>query len=108
MSDGHASPNYWLIWLYLFILTVIEIAVIFTPVAKLLIVIALVSLALVKATLVAAYFMHLRFEARTLALIALVPLFLGALLIFILIPDHSAVAHKTADSVKVAPAAGHR
>lgn len=108
MSDGHASPNYWLIWLYLFILTVIEIAVIFTPVAKLLIVIALVSLALVKATLVAAYFMHLRFEARTLALIALTPLFLGALLIFILIPDHSAVLHKTADSVKVAPAAGHR
>jgi cytochrome c oxidase subunit 4 len=108
MPEGHASPNYWLIWLYLFILTVIEIAVIFTPVAKLLIVIALVSLALVKATLVAAYFMHLRFEVRTLALIALTPLFLGALLIFILIPDHSAVQHKTADSVKVAPAAGHR
>ena len=108
MADGHASPNYWLIFLCLFILTVIEIAVIFTPVAKLLITIALVSLALVKATLVAAYFMHLRFEVRTLALIALTPLFLGALLIFILIPDHSAVLHKTADSVKVAPPAGHR
>jgi cytochrome c oxidase subunit 4 len=108
MSDGHASPNYWLIFLCLFILTVIEIAVIFVPVAKLLIVIALVSLALVKATLVAAYFMHLRFEARTLALIALTPLALGTLLIFILIPDHSAVLHKTADSVKVAPPAGHR
>ncbi len=108
MADGHANPNYWLIWLYLFILTVTEIAVIFTPIAKLLIVIALISLALVKATLVAAYFMHLRFEARTLALIALTPLFLGAVLISILIPDHSAVAHKTADSVKVAPAAGHR
>jgi len=108
MADGHASPNYWLIFLCLFILTVIEIAVIFVPVAKLLIVIALVSLALVKATLVAAYFMHLRFEARTLALIALTPLALGTLLIFILIPDHSAVSHKTADSVKVAPPAGHR
>ena len=108
MADGHASPNYWLIWLYLFILTVTEIGVIFTPLARLLIVIALVSLALVKATLVAAYFMHLRFEVRTLALIALTPLFLGALLIFILIPDHSAVPHKTADSVKVAPAPGHR
>jgi len=108
MAEGHASPSYWMIWLYLFILTVTEIAVIFTPIAKLLIVIALVSLALVKATLVATYFMHLRFEARTLALIALTPLFLGALLIFILIPDHSAVPHKTADSLKVAPAAGHR
>ena len=27
MAEGHASPNYWLIWLYLFILTVTEIAV---------------------------------------------------------------------------------
>ena len=108
MAEGHASTNYWLIFLYLFILTVIEIAVIFLPVAKVLIVIALISFALVKATLVAAYFMHLRFEARTLALIALTPLALGTLLIFILIPDHSAVSHKTADSVKVAPPAGHR
>lgn len=95
MAEGHASPNYWMIWLYLFILTVIEIAVIFAPVAKTLIVIALVALALTKATLVAAYFMHLRFEVRTLSLIALAPLVLGALLIFILIPDHSAVPHKT-------------
>ncbi len=108
MAEGHASPNYWMIWLYLFILTVTEIAVIFTPIARLLVVIALVSLALAKATLVAAYFMHLRFEVRTLSLIALTPLFLGAVLIFILIPDHSAVLHKTADSVKVAPAASHR
>ena len=95
MAEGHATPNYWMIWLYLFILTVVEIAVIFTPVAKILIVIALIALALTKATLVAAYFMHLRFEVRTLSLIALTPLVLGALLIFILIPDHSAVPHKT-------------
>jgi cytochrome c oxidase subunit IV len=108
MAEAHASPNYWLVWLYLFILTVAEIAVIFMPIARVLLVIALVSLALTKAALVAAYFMHLRFEVRTLALIALTPLFLGALFIFILLPDHSAVPHKTADSVKVAPAAGHR
>ena len=95
MAEGHATPNYWMIWLYLFVLTVVEIAVIFTPVAKILIVIALIALALTKATLVAAYFMHLRFEVRTLSLIALTPLVLGALLIFILIPDHSAVPHKT-------------
>jgi cytochrome c oxidase subunit 4 len=108
VSAEHGSPNYWLIWLYLSILTVIEIAVIFAPVARFLIVIALISLALAKATLVAAYFMHLRFEVRTLALIALTPLVLGALLIFILLPDHSAVLRTTAESVKVAPAAGHR
>ena len=95
MAEEHASPNYWLIWLYLFILTVLEIAVIFTPIARVAVVISLIALALAKASMVAAYFMHLRFEVRTLSMIAVTPLLLGALLIFILIPDHSAVQHKT-------------
>jgi cytochrome c oxidase subunit 4 len=107
MAEGHASPNYWMIWLYLSILTVIEIAVIFAPMAKLLIAIALISLALTKAVLVAAYFMHLRFEVRTLSLIALTPLVLGALLTFILIPDHSAVPHKTAPGKRPAAVQAH-
>jgi cytochrome c oxidase subunit 4 len=105
MAEAHAAPNYWMIWLYLFVLTVIEIAVIFAPVAKVLIAIALISLALAKAALVAAYFMHLRFEVKTLTWIAVTPLVLGALLIFLLVPDHSAVPRKTAESVRIAPAA---
>jgi cytochrome c oxidase subunit 4 len=102
MAEGHASPNYWMIWLYLFILTVVEIAVIFAPVAKVLIVIALIALALSKAVLVAMYFMHLRFERRALSLIAITPIFLGALLIFLLVPDQSAVPHKTTGVAKPA------
>jgi cytochrome c oxidase subunit 4 len=96
------------IFWWLFALTIIEIAVIFTPLAKLIIAILLISLALSKASLVAMYFMHLKFERRTLGLIAVTPLVLGTLLIFILVPDHSAVPHRTADSARVAPAAGHR
>jgi len=107
MAEEHASPNYWMIWLYLFILTVVEIAVIFTPFPKVLIVIALVALALAKASLVAMYFMHLRFEVRTLSLIAATPLFLGALLIFLLIPDQSAVPHKTTGVAKPAAVGKH-
>jgi cytochrome c oxidase subunit 4 len=106
MAEGHGSPNYWMIWLYLFILTVVEIAVIFAPVARVLIVIALVALALSKAALVAMYFMHLRFERRTLSLIAITPLFLAAVLIFLLVPDQSAIPHKTTGVAK--PAAVER
>ena len=40
MADAHANPNYWLVWLYLSILTVVEIAVIFIPMARVLLVIA--------------------------------------------------------------------
>ncbi len=108
MAVTHTGPNYMTIFWWLFALTIIEVAVIFTPLAKLVIAILLISLALSKASLVAMYFMHLRFERGTLGLIAVTPLVLGTLLIFILVPDHSAVPHKTADSVRVAPAAGHR
>lgn len=108
MAVTHTGPNYMTIFWWLFALTIIEVAVIFTPLAKLVIAILLISLALSKASLVAMYFMHLRFERRALGLIAVTPLVLGTLLIFILVPDHSAVPHKTADSVRVAPAAGHR
>lgn len=107
MAEGHKDPNYWLIWLYLFILTIFEVAVIFAPIAKLIIVVALVALAISKAALVALYFMHLRFERRTLSLIAVTPLFLGALLIFLLMPDQAAVQHRTDEALRPAAVETH-
>jgi cytochrome c oxidase subunit 4 len=102
----HTHPNYMKIFWYLAILTAIELAVIFMPVTKLLIAIALCVLAVWKATLVAMYFMHLRLETRTLALIAVTPLAIATLLVFVLLPDGLAVAKKTSDEKKVAaPAA---
>ena len=77
-------------------------------IAKVVIAILLISLAVSKAALVAMYFMHLRFERLTLGLIAVTPLVLGTLLVFILVPDHSAVSHRTSDAAKTAPAAGHK
>ena len=108
MASTHSGPSYMTIFWWLFVLTIIEVGVIFTPFAKVVIAILLISLAVSKASLVAMYFMHLRFERLTLGLIAITPLFLGTLLVFLLVPDHSAVPHKTADTVKVAPAPGHR
>lgn len=102
MAEAHKSPNYMAIWAWLFLLTVFEIAVIYLPTVKLVIAILLISLAVSKAALVAMYFMHLRFERRTLGLIAVTPLVLGALLVFLLVPDHSAVPHRTAETIKPA------
>lgn len=87
MADTHASPNYWKIFFYLFVLTVVEIGVIYLPVAKIVIAVLLVTLACYKAFLVAMYFMHLKFERRTLAIIALTPFILCVFLILMLIPD---------------------
>ena len=87
MAGEHKHPNYMVIFWLLAILTVVEIAIIFTPLPKLTIGILLVAMALAKASIVAMYFMHLRFETRTLGAIAITPLAIATLLVFLLLPD---------------------
>ena len=87
MATTHAEPNYMGVFWWLLALTILEIAVIYMPMAKLIIVILLVGLALTKAALVALYFMHLKFEPSTLTLIALTPLILCVFLSLMLLPD---------------------
>ena len=98
-EKGHAHPNYMAIFWYLAILTVIEIAVIYMPFGKFTIGVLLCALALGKAALVAMYFMHLRFETVTLGWIAVTPLAIATLLVFVLLPDGFAVL-KTTDAGK--------
>jgi cytochrome c oxidase subunit 4 len=95
MAHPHKQPNYIAIFWWLLALTIIEVGVIFMPMAKLLIGILLVGLALSKASLVAMYFMHLKFERTTLGVIVLTPLLLCVLLVFALLPDHTATPHLT-------------
>ncbi len=89
MADAHAEPNYISIFWWLLALTILEIAVIYTPIARLAIIILLVGFALAKAALVGMYFMHLRFERITLAMIAATPLIICLFLILMLLPDMS-------------------
>ncbi len=103
MADTHAKhgPSYMAIFWYLAVLTVVEIAVIFLPIAKLAIGVMLVSLACAKAALVALYFMHLRLETKTLGYIALTPVLIGTLLVLVLLPDSLHAPHQTADTKKL-------
>ena len=86
-SHGNEVRNYLVIGGWLSVLTVIEIGVIYMPLAKIVIGILLIGFALSKACIVAMFFMHLKFERPTLALIAFTPLMLCVLLIFALFPD---------------------
>ena len=99
MSHDHQEPNYMAVFYILAILTGLEIGAIYLPIAKLIIGILLVGFALVKAMLVAMYFMHLKFEKRTLGIIALTPLILCTLLIFALLPDLTGTPHQTTATV---------
>ena len=103
MADSHAKhgPSYMTIFWYLAILTVVEIAVIFLPIAKMAIAVMLVSLATAKAAMVALYFMHLRLEVKTLGYIALTPVLIGTLLVLVLLPDSLRAPHQTVDTKKL-------
>lgn len=103
MTDAHAEhqTNYMAVFWWLAVLTVIEIGVIFLPIPKVAIAVLLVTLACGKAALVAFYFMHLKFEARTLGYIALTPALIGTLLLLVLLPDHWGWTHRTAAEKKI-------
>jgi cytochrome c oxidase subunit 4 len=91
----HGIRKYIMVFWWLLALTIGEVGVIFLPMAKYLIAILLVGFALSKASLVAMYYMHLKLERRTLGLIAITPLVICALLVFALLPDHTAVPRRT-------------
>ncbi len=87
MQHDGGYKVYAVTWFWLFVFTVLEIGIVLVHVPKVLLVISLVTLALMKATLIIAYFMHLRYERLSFIYAVVVPLFLGVILFFGLAPD---------------------
>lgn len=96
MQQAHAEPNYMAVFYWLAALTVIEVAVTFLPLTKLALGAILVVLAFTKAALVALYFMHLKFERRTLLIVAVTPVILCVFLMFMLLPERVIVSKRNA------------
>jgi len=90
----HHTVNYYYIFFALVILTIVTVLVAFhrfhSEVVNLLLALLVAT---VKATLVAMFFMHLKFEGKLIYLILIVPLLLCILLVCALIPD---IVHGTA------------
>ena len=80
-SDSHPAPKYGRIFLALFALTVSEILYANLHLPKVAIVLGLVFLAMIKASLVAMFYMHLKFEKILLTVIALAPLVFSLVLV---------------------------
>ena len=83
----HEDPNYIAIFIYLAILTAVELVVYAVGLPQVAKVGLLVALAFAKAVLVAMYFMHLAIERKVLAIIAIIPIILVTFLCFMLLPD---------------------
>ena len=83
----HSGPNYIAVFIYLSVLTAIELGVYAMGLPQVAKVGLLVALAWAKAVLVAMYFMHLAIERKALAIIAITPIVLVTFLCFMLLPD---------------------
>jgi cytochrome c oxidase subunit 4 len=86
-AADHAEPNYIAIFIYLSVLTGVELLVYGMGLPQVAKVGLLIALAFAKAVLVAMYFMHLAVERKTLAVIAIIPIILVTFLCFMLLPD---------------------
>jgi cytochrome c oxidase subunit 4 len=84
----HHPVPYYMVFGVLVVLTVVTVAVAFleihSEIAKVLLALAIAS---IKASAVAFFFMHLKFEGKLIYLILIVPLLLCILLVVALIPD---------------------
>ena len=88
MEHAHKEhPKYMRIFWILLVLTIAEVAVVYMPLPKIVIALLLIGMACSKALYVALYFMHLKFEKRTLMIIALTPFIICVFLVFMLLPD---------------------
>jgi cytochrome c oxidase subunit IV len=75
------------IWAWLLILTAIEVFLAYKPMAVHFMLIILMGLSIIKAALIIAYFMHLKFERFSLIL-TLVPMLVACIcLLFVFFPD---------------------
>ena len=88
-AEHHEHPPvpYLAIAATLFVMTGITIGVSFVNLGKAGNIILAMAIAAFKASLVMMFFMHLKYEKKTMAIIALIPYVLAAILLFALFPD---------------------
>ena len=77
------SRLYLIVWFWLLALTVVEVVLAYRQLAIQIMLFLLMSLSIVKAALIIAYFMHLKFEKRSLALTLMPPLVICVILLMV-------------------------
>lgn len=95
------------IWGWLVVLTLVEIFLAYKPMPIHLMLIVLLGLSIIKAALILAYFMHLKFERLSLILTLIPALVVCIMLLFVFFPDSfrsAGLRYKFKEQPPVAPA----
>src|SRR5262245_25153553 len=104
---AHEERRYIQVFVWLAILTALEIGLTYVPISRLAIGAGLVLLAASKAAMVALFYMHLIHEKRTLTYIALTPAVLCVFLVLMLLPDLGAITRLIVTAIEHGEAAAH-
>ena len=93
MTEMHEYKKrpYLKVFVWLAVLTAVEVGVASLEFDKALLIIVLAALAMVKVSLVALYYMHLRYDNRILMLIGGFPFLLAAVMTLIILADRTLV-----------------
>lgn len=75
------------VWIWLLILTALEVVLAYKPMSLVLMLTILMGLSIIKAALIIAYFMHLKFERMSLILTVVPALVICICLLFVFFPD---------------------
>ena len=93
-ADAHAEEHFAgtnklfiSIWVWLVVLTLVEIFLAYKPMSVFLMLTVLLGLSIIKAALIVAYFMHLKFERLSLILTLVPALVVCILLLSVFFPD---------------------
>jgi cytochrome c oxidase subunit IV len=84
-KEAHVAGSYrvyGVVWFWLLIITLLELLVVLVHFPRGLLVVSLIIMSLMKAALIVAYFMHLRYERLSLVYTVLVPMFFLAIVLF--------------------------
>jgi cytochrome c oxidase subunit 4 len=113
-ADAHAEEHFAgsnklfiSIWVWLVVLTLIEIFLAYKTLPILLMLIVLLGLSIIKAALIVAYFMHLKFERLSLILTLIPALLVCIMLLSVFFPDSfrsAGLRYRFQEQLPVAPA----
>ena len=103
VDNAHPHPNYMAVFYALFALTMAEVGITYVTMPEWMLIAILLVMALVKAGLVAAYFMHLKYDNKVLTVIATTPLLLVAIALAVVSYEYA--NHSPTEDAKVSRAA---
>lgn len=91
--DGGSRKIFLYVWFWLLGLTGVEVFLAYKQLGVKLMLALLMGLSVVKATLIIAYFMHLRYERRSMVLTLMPAMVMVILLLFLFFPDSLRLLH---------------